>query len=231
MISEQEFLSRVARRLGREEPERAAPRWAPERPLPAGAPKDPEALADRFQAELEKLSGQVTRVASAAEVAAEAVRILGEAGLQGRVVRWVDPALEGLGLDEALLAAGFEVVPFAPGADGADLVRKAEQAVAGITGCDFAIAETGTLVLGSSRLGEASAPGRGRVVSLLPPVHLVVVRKAQIVYSLAEVLRRTAGSPMPSQLILASGPSRSSDIENDLSVGVHGPGQVHVILV
>lgn len=228
MISEQEFLSRVAQRLGREQPEAAAPRWAPERPLPSGAVADPEALADRFQAELEQLSGQVTRVASEAEVAAAAVRILKEAGLQGSVVRWVDAALEGLGLDEALQAAGLDVVPFRP---GAELVRKAEQAVAGITGCDAAIAETGTLVLGSSRLGVASAPGRGRVVSLLPPVHLVLLRKAQIVYSLAEVLRRTAGGPMPSQLILASGPSRSSDIENDLSVGVHGPGQVHVILV
>lgn len=230
-MSEQEFLSRIARRLGREQPEAEAPRWAPERPLPSGAPKDPKALADRFQAELEKLSGQVTRVASEAEVAAAAVRILQEAGLEGRVVRWVDPSLEGLGLDEAIQAAGFEVVPFEPGADGAELVRKAEQAAAGITGCDFAIAETGTLVLGSSRLGDSSAPGRGRVVSLLPPVHVVVVRKAEIVYSLAEVLRRTARGPMPSQLILASGPSRSSDIENDLSVGVHGPGQVHVILV
>jgi L-lactate dehydrogenase complex protein LldG len=57
------------------------------------------------------------------------------------------------------------------------------------------------------------------------------VRKEQIVYSSVSVFRRLAAGPMPSQVIFKSGPSRSSDIENDLSIGVHGPGHLHVILL
>lgn len=232
MISEQEFLARVSQRLGRKSlSEAQRPEWAPSLPLPELGLRDADALAARFQAELERLTGRVHRVASEAEVGPTAVRILEEAGVKGTVVRWEDPTLAGFGLDEALAAAGHRVVPFLPGEDGSALVKTAEQAVAGVTGCDAAIAETGTLVLASSPLGESGAPGRGRVVSLLPPIHLVVLRKEQIVYSTVSIFRRMAAGPMPSQLIFASGPSRSSDIENDLSIGVHGPGQVHVILL
>jgi len=104
--------------------------------------------------------------------------------------------------------------------------------VSGITGADFAIAETGTLVLGSSRPGVAGGPGRGRTVALLPPIHIAVVRKEQFVYTPAHVFQRLRQlGVMPSQVIFASGPSRSADIENDLSIGVHGPCQAHVIII
>jgi len=228
---EQAFLTRVAQRLGRSVPLKEPPAGVPSDPLPSVGPTDPEALAGRFQAELEKLSGHVTRVTTEAAVAPTVVRILKQAGVRGTVVRWQDPTLDGLGLDEALQAAGYEVVPFAPGADGGSLMQAAARAGAGITGCDGAVAETGTVVLGSSCPGVAGAPGRGRVVSLLPPVHVVVLRREQIVYGMADLLRRLGGGPLPSQVIFATGPSRSSDIENDLSIGVHGPGVVHVILL
>ena len=69
-----------------------------------------------------------------------------------------------------------------------------------------------------------------RVVGLLPPVHIAIVRREQLVFSALAVFRRLAAAPIPPQVVFASGPSRSADIENDLSIGVHGPGQVHVIL-
>lgn len=230
MTSEQEFLARVSARLGRKSPAEAKPVWNPTLPVANIGPTDPEALAERFKHELERVGGKVYRAAPT-EAAATAAAILTDQGLAGTVVRWEDPSLNGLGLDEALNTAGFTVVPFAPGAGGGALVQAAEQAVAGITGCDAAIAETGSLVLGSRQLEEQSAPGRGRVVSLLPPVHIAIVRLEQLVYSALEVFRGLKSAPMPSQVVFVTGPSRSADIENDLSIGVHGPGQVHVILV
>ena len=232
MITEKEFLTRVANRLGRRDPAPAnAPRWAPSQPLPTFGYTDPEKLTERFELELAKLSGKSYRVASEAEVAPLIVSILKEAGAEGHVVRWDDPTLDGLNLDAALAEAGFKVVPFATDAWGRQLVEKAEEAVAGITGVDMAIAETGTLVMGSSRIGDAAAPGRGRTVSLLPPIHFAIVRKQQFVYSTLDVFRKVGAGAKPSQVAFASGPSRSADIENDLSIGVHGPKQAHVIII
>ncbi|MFZ5826440.1 MAG: LutC/YkgG family protein [Bacillota bacterium] len=231
-MNQQEFLARVSARLGRTSPAEAGrPQWQPSAPLPNIGPTDREALVERFVLEAEKLSTKVYQVASEAEVAPMVVAILG-AEETGTVVRWQDPTLEGLGLDEVLTNAGHWVTPFRHGTESQPQLELAEKAIAGITGVDMAIAETGTLVLASSRIGEPDAPGRGRTVSLLPPIHIAVVRKEQIVYSTLSLFRRLAAAgPLPSQVAFASGPSRSADIENDLSIGVHGPKEVHVILV
>lgn len=230
MISEKDFLARVSARLNRTQPP-ARPQWKPSLPLANYGPADAEALAERFTAELVKLSGKVYRAGSEAEVAQIVAAILQGAGVKGKVVRWEDPTLAGLNLDEALTAAGYHVVPFDGKQAGRILVKTAEQSVAGITGVDAAIAETGSLVMSSHRLNEEGAPGRGRVVGLLPPIHIAIVRKEQFVYSALSVFRKLAAGKMPPQVIFASGPSRSADIENDLSIGVHGPGQAHVVIV
>lgn len=261
MTTEQDFLARVAEKLGRS-PESAPPPFRPSEPLPAIGPRGKDALADRFQMELEKINGVVHRVNDASEVAPTIVRILNEApaadpgksrtgdqegaGTVGRtVVRWADPLLDEFDIDRALEQAGWQPVAFRQGDDGRAFVARVEQAHAGIVGCDAAIAETGTIVLGSSPLGGAegngrgsgdargngSAGGRGRTVSLLPPVLIALLRKEQIVFDSAQLFRRLARAPMPSQVIFKSGPSRSSDIENDLTIGVHGPGALHVILL
>lgn len=231
-MTEREFLQRVAARLGRRGAAAAArPDWQPAAPLPDPGPPDAGGLVERFVLEAEKLSTRVHPVGGPAEVAPRVVAILAEVGLPGSVVRWDDPTLDGLGLDAALGAAGFRVVPVRHGDESRRTVAAAEQAVAGVTGADAAVAETGTLVLASSRPGTPGAPGRGRTVSLLPPVHIAVLRREQVLYSALTVFRRLAGGPLPSQVVFASGPSRSADIENDLSIGVHGPKQVHVIII
>lgn len=170
-------------------------------------------LAELFAAELERVGGTPHRLPDPDGVAPRVVQILREAGVSGTVVRWDDPALEGL--DPALLAAGYDVHPFR------GQMEVAEQACAGITGCYAAIAETGSLVLASP----------GRCVSLLPMLYIAVVRKEQIVCSAAEVFQRLAGGPIPSQVVFVTGPSRSADIENDHSIGVHGPGILHVLII
>jgi len=159
------------------------------------------------------------------------------AGARPVVVATADPAVLALGLDAALGESGLDLAlwgsaaPDDPGAGApeaslpAQAKHLAARAVAGITGVDWAVAETGTLLLGSG-------PGRGRVVSLLPPVHIALIRPSQLLPSLAEAFRRAGQAlDLPSSLVLITGPSRSADIENDLSIGVHGPAAVHAVLL
>jgi L-lactate dehydrogenase complex protein LldG len=98
----------------------------------------------------------------------------------------------------------------------------------GITGADYAIADTGTLVL----LTDGSKP---RTVSLLPPVHLAIVKESNIVCNINELFiilkdKLDAGEPVPSCMTFITGPSRTADIELNLTLGVHGPKELHVII-
>jgi L-lactate dehydrogenase complex protein LldF len=101
----------------------------------------------------------------------------------------------------------------------------------GITGANIAIAETGTLVLVTNE-------GNGRLVMTLPPIHVALVGVEKIVPSLdeaTEILKLLApsatGQKMSVYTSFTTGPSRSADIENSLTVGVHGPKEVHIVLV
>jgi L-lactate dehydrogenase complex protein LldG len=95
----------------------------------------------------------------------------------------------------------------------------------GITGADYALADTGTLVMFASS-------EEARMISLLPPAHLAVVRKDRILTGLEELFTL---EPLPGQrsssMVLITGPSRTADIEQILIRGVHGPGELHVVAV
>lgn len=93
---------------------------------------------------------------------------------------------------------------------------------AGITGVDAALADTGTLVLRTS-------PDRGRLLSLLPPVHVAVLDAASLLPDLGSFLCQPRVDA--SSIVLITGPSKTADIEQNLVTGVHGPGELHVILV
>jgi L-lactate dehydrogenase complex protein LldG len=101
-----------------------------------------------------------------------------------------------------------------------------EQAAAeiGVTGCDAAIAETGTLAM-------LSGPGKPRSASLLPPVHLCVVRLADVCFGMREFFEdRAADIAAAACCYFITGPSRTADIELTLTLGVHGPGKVIVVV-
>ena len=78
----------------------------------------------------------------------------------------------------------------------------------------------------------ATGPGRPRMASLLVPVHVAVLRVDRLVDSISTLLA-TRGDLVAagSNLVAITGPSRTADIEHTLSRGVHGPGEVHVILL
>ena len=87
----------------------------------------------------------------------------------------------------------------------------------------YGLAETGSVVL-------AASPDEPRARSLLPWVHVTTLRPERILPGLDELFA-AVGADLPSALAIVTGPSRSADIEQRLAVGVHGPGEVHVVLL
>ncbi len=104
------------------------------------------------------------------------------------------------------------------------------QADIGITGADYALAETGSLIILPRR-------GLSRLVSLVPPVHVALVRPEELLESLDDLflLRRLEyhqrGGEMGSYLNFITGPSRTADIEMTIVEGVHGPKEVHMVIL
>jgi L-lactate dehydrogenase complex protein LldG len=93
---------------------------------------------------------------------------------------------------------------------------------AGVSRALYGLAETGSVVL-------AASPEEPRARSLLPAVHVTLLAEDSILPGLAELFDALGGD-LPSALAIVTGPSRSADIEQMLVIGVHGPGEVHVVL-
>ena len=98
------------------------------------------------------------------------------------------------------------------------------QAQAGITGALAGIAETGTLVL------PAGGDHQPLSASLLPAIHIAVLPASRLLTSLEQVMRLPQVASAPAT-VLITGPSRTADIEMTLTIGVHGPKELHVFLV
>jgi iron-sulfur cluster protein len=124
-------------------------------------------------------------------------------------------------------------------ADAKEIVRIAReemrknfiQADIGISGANFAIAESGTLVIVSNE-------GNVRLATTLPPVHIAVVTAEKFVETFEEaaVLLKaltvaSAGKKLTSYVSFITGPSSTTDIEKEHIVGVHGPAEVHIIIL
>jgi L-lactate dehydrogenase complex protein LldG len=102
-----------------------------------------------------------------------------------------------------------------------------KQCEASITTCEQLVARTGSILL-------TSASESGRATSVYAPIHICIAYTSQLVYDIKEALQlvkeKYAGK-LPSLISLATGPSRTADIEKTLVVGVHGPKEVFVFLV
>ena len=102
-----------------------------------------------------------------------------------------------------------------------------EKADAGITTCECLVARTGSILVSSKKES-------GRTLSVSPPVHIVVAYNSQLCYDLKEaiqyVMEKYSGN-LPSMISLASGPSRTADIEKTLVLGAHGPKEVYVFYI
>lgn len=211
-MSREHILHKVRTALGRtaSKPPEAAPPVRLESP----APDDVEGRIRCFLARIEALAGKTHRAVSAEDARNYAARLLeGKRAVASNASLLTDLGIASLpgvvtGLHEESVLRGA-----------------CASADVGVTSADYALADTGTLVM-------ISSASEARMISLLPPVHLAVVPAARILAGLDELLRLT---PLPaeqtSSLVLITGPSRTADIEQVLVRGVHGPGEIHVLVV
>lgn len=145
-----------------------------------------------------------------------------------------DAILELLEADKSVLAWDFAHIPVqtlaaALAANGVQVADPQDGTVrVGITGVDAALAATGSLIV-------SAREGRPRHVSLLPHVHIAVVRESQILPHvdawLAQQAQDTAGFRAVGNHVIITGASRTADIGMELVLGAHGPAQLHIILL
>jgi L-lactate dehydrogenase complex protein LldG len=215
-------------------PTPTASRVAQARQIRADAlPRWSELIA-RFSSELEAVGGVVHPV-GVTELAGVIGRIARERGLS-HVVTWSEESLGFPGLLARLDAEGLKLKSVAGvGKSVGGAQRNPHAGIAwtevGLTGTDFAIADSGTLVL-------QSGVGRDRLVSCLPAIHIAILRPGQLFNNLEEVgvllesqSRQPDSGHLPRAIDLITGPSRTADIEMSLTRGAHGPKEVHVIAV
>ena len=200
------------------------------------AEENADELLSQLQGSAKEAGWRVERVASAEEASRYVAALAREVEARA-IVRSAHPALERMELERALLGTAVDVELMAL-EEGASVSSRDEHrrrfrqsaidASIGVTGVDYAIAETGSCVL----LARA---GVSRLVSLLPPVHMVVVERGQTLPSLDELFallrEEFQDENLGSYMNLISGPSRSADIEYKLVTGVHGPGEAHMVVV
>ena len=216
-------------------------------------------LMDELAVSCEAGGWVVHRAANAEEALGRVVDIARELGVTS-LVRSDHDVLSRLGVDSPLAAEGITVTNMTASLSPSD-EASAEEAIRasrtsgdpalaeeanraskvsgelrsaaikaglGLTGSDYAVAETGSVVLAAGR-------GVSRIVALVPPVHIAVVERGSVVPGLDELftlLRRDYGEQdWASYVNIISGPSRSADIEYTLVTGIHGPGEVHLILL
>ena len=160
--------------------------------------------------EIKKLSG-VGRRLLPSEVDAALKALVDEQNIH-RASVWETPQLRQMGISEILNSLGVELV--SPNAGKHELVT----CDLGVTEADYLLPETGTLVLGSSA-------GRPRAVSLLPRVHLAIVRPEMLRADMHQVF---AEAKERHYLLFITGPSRTADIELTVTLGVHGPRSLYV---
>jgi L-lactate dehydrogenase complex protein LldG len=204
----------------------AVPRYLGEL-LDLPAPSDQDGLIDRWTREFERLGGRAVIAAGTAEAVGAVVTIVREVVSRrgGPCAVPVHPLLADWNLAQALEQAGVPVVHYRGLVDREALAG----AEVGVVVASAAIAETGTLVYESHAY-------QGRCASLLPPIAVTVVPPGAVVPGVAgwfaeRGARFRGGEEMPSSIAFATGPSRSADIAGDLALGVHGPGEVHAVLV
>lgn len=167
---------------------------------------------------IEKARHAGAQTVSCADLA-EAVHYL-SGRLSGTLLVPDTPSAARHGLSRMLSDAGCSV-------DSTFLPTAAESAEAGLTGVNFAIADTGTLVLDST-------PEAIRLATTLPPCQYALLDPEKIVadgLAAVEPLRRLHMRADRNYIAYITGPSRTADIERVLTIGVHGPKELHILLV
>ena len=247
MSARDEILHKLRTTLARTDlpfpPDAPIPLSAATRMIVTNADADPDAMAARFGQELQKLYGAYEIVESPAEArlalitriqawcaeddaAVKGARI--QTGQDHQVLSWSPQALPIEGIAESLADMGFQLV--APAAlhtpESRDAVRHIR---VGISSVEAAFASTGSMLV-------TSGSQTSRAASLLPLRHLALIPFTRLYPTIEAWLAEQRANDLPgfirqrANLALITGPSKSADIEMNLTLGVHGPKHVYAIL-
>jgi len=218
MTARDDILGRIRATTGRAADHGAppAPEYANAALIPARATGTPAELTARFIEMATETAATIDRVAESGHVGAAIAAWLESEELGADIVAAPDPAMDAYGLDTA---PGLSIRKGA--ATGDDLVS--------VTPTVAGVAETGSLMV-------SATPGTPYSLNFLPETHIAVLHADRIVGGYedawAKVRRRQeTGSALPRTVTLITGPSRSSDIERTVTIGVHGPKRLHIVLV
>jgi L-lactate dehydrogenase complex protein LldG len=175
-------------------------------------------LFPEFEERAKAVSAEVFRVATLAEAREALLKLVEDANVKKAVV--VESPLQiAAGVTEALRSRGIEIYT-----EPAEIAEHAPTADIGISGVEFGVAETGSVF----QEGYAIAT---RLVTILPPLHVVFLPSANIVPGITEAFDIIANNFTRGYVGFITGPSRTADIERVLTIGVHGPGRFAVIAV
>jgi len=181
-------------------------------------------LTEQFRSEVIRIGGRFHHAPNGESVCGYIEQVAEAEGASTVICSNAHLAAE-FGIANRLAANG---IAFIADPTASDILTNAARADIGVTGVDYALAETGSLVL-------LARPGQPRSVSLLPPVHIALIRPEQIIRGfdeLFELLRADfEATGVKSAVTFITGPSRTADIELTLVVGVHGPQQLHAVLI
>lgn len=204
------FMAKVREALGDPSPPKQAPLISDALVRLAGH----DDVAGRFETSAREVGATIHRVTPATLVA-RTVALLAELNVKRAVAT--------TSIEDDLREAGIELVDWR-GPGGMDASFDVD---AGITDVHAALAESGTLVCSTDA-------HHGRAPSLVPRIHIAIVRAMDIVPDMLDLWPRYRGiapSELPSSITLITGPSKTADIEGQLIKGVHGPGRVEIMLV
>jgi L-lactate dehydrogenase complex protein LldG len=192
-------------------------------------------LLDRFRQEAIPLNLNVIGVEGIDDAASIIVRLASQKEPEWErtkhVVTWAHPLIDKLDLSERLSAMNIPV--HAAGMNDTDrdpFIQLAQHACIGVTSADYAIAESGTLVL-------KTRPGQPRCVSLTPSTHIAVITQNDLIDSFREMVAILQSDPaevaegLTSCMTFISGPSKTADIEACMVHGAHGPREVCVLVL
>jgi L-lactate dehydrogenase complex protein LldG len=188
-------------------------------------PFEPAALVERWRGELEALTGRVYGPLPPNAALAQLIDIIGQYSSR-TVIAWDEAHLPLLNATEQLKAAGFTVEQIEAETDSPARREALAQIPVGLTGAIAGLADTGSFIVDSGA-------GRSRGASLLPPVHVALLSVAHLYPDLPTWMALQGGDILAgmANLTIISGPSKTADIELNLVLGVHGPGEIHVILL
>ncbi len=228
----EDMLERVRRALGRSANQPVSVPSYADLPRVVPIPSSRAVLVDHFEQELREIGGYPHRAENPQQLQ-EVLQSILKTTPESNVVLTRNPLIGNLRIISMLQEQGVKVTAWQGKNDGPgveDFQRASFEAQVGVTGVDYVLAETGSLVVSSRTEGT-------QLASLAPPVHIALYRPEQVAAGIEEIIdwlgsQGSEASPAPGRsVVFITGPSRTGDIELTITVGVHGPQEVHAILI